>query len=176
MTAPDAGHPAPSEADRVRILAPYRRDAALLQETLQKYDTAANVCADGADLARELMDEGAIVVMSQDTLIPRTLDALAGRLAAQPAWSEMPLIVLLDGIHQKSAVLNTLRAQLPTSKLTILQRPVRTVELVTAVQTAVAARRRQFQLRDHIAWQEELQRELSHRVKNVLANVVASIT
>jgi two-component sensor histidine kinase len=55
----------------------------------------------------------------------------------------------------------------------VLQRPVRRLELVTAVQTAVSARRRQLQLRTHIAWQEELQRELNHRVKNALANVVA---
>jgi two-component sensor histidine kinase len=57
--------------------------------------------------------------------------------------------------------------------MTVLQRPVRAIEFVTAAQSALLARRRQMQLRDHIEWQEELQRELNHRVKNILANVMA---
>jgi two-component sensor histidine kinase len=101
------------------------------------------------------------------------LDVLAGHLAAQPNWSELPLVLLLDANYQTGAVLAGLRARLPTSKLMVLQRPVRALELVTTIQTAMAARRRQLQLRDQIMWQEELQHELNHRVKNAMANVVA---
>jgi two-component sensor histidine kinase len=157
----------------VLVAAPFRRDAALLEEMLRQHGLATRICGDPTDLARELTADSAALVMSQEALTPRMLDVVAGHLAAQPSWSELPLVLLLDADHQHGSILAGLRTRLPSSKLTVLQRPVRALELVTAVQTAVAARRRQLQLRDHIVWQEELKRELNHRVKNALANVVA---
>ena len=145
----------------------------MLQEMLRDPETEVIACTAPADLARGLATDGAAVVMSQEALTPRMLDVVAGHLAAQADWSELPLVLLLDRDHQNGAVLTRLRTRLPGSKLTVLQRPVRALELLTAVQTALRARRRQLQLRDHMIRQEELQRELNHRVKNVLANVIA---
>jgi two-component sensor histidine kinase len=173
MTAPDGDGPPSAGIDRVLVVAPFRRDAALLQEIFGKYGIGAVSCADPADLARELSLDGAALVMTQEALTRGMLDVLAGHLAAQPNWSELPLVLLLDADHQTGFVLAGLRARLPTSKLMVLQRPVRALELVTTVQTAMAARRRQHQLRDQIIWQQELQHELNHRVKNAMANVVA---
>jgi two-component sensor histidine kinase len=173
MIVPNADGPPSAGIDRVLVAAPFRRDAALLQEMLGKYGISAIGCADPADLARELSIDGAPLVMTQEALTRGMLDVLAGHLAAQSNWSELPLVLLLDADHQTSSVLAGLRARLPTSKLMVLQRPVRTLELVTTVQTAMSARRRQLQLRDHIIWQEELQHELNHRVKNAMANVLA---
>lgn len=158
---------------RVLVVAPYRRDAALTRETLERFGIAAAACGDPDDLARELLSDGAALVMTQEALTPRVFEVVANYLAAQPSWSELPLILLLDRDRQKRDVLTGLRARFGTAKLTVLQRPVRALELATTVQSAIAARRRQLQLRDHIAWQEELQRELNHRVKNMLANVMA---
>jgi two-component sensor histidine kinase len=154
------------------VVAPYRRDAPLLKDMLVKHGVPALVCARVVELARSLND-GTVAILTQEALTPRIIDVLAGYLAVQPEWSELPLILLLDGGRQNAPVLDDLRARLPKSKLTILQRPVRVLELVTAVQTAIKARRRQVQLRDHLAWQDELRRELDHRVKNALANVFA---
>jgi two-component sensor histidine kinase len=171
MTPPD---PAPAELlDRVLVVAPFRRDADVVQEALGAHGIMAIRCDGPPTLARELAAGTAGLVLSQEALTSPVLDVVAGYLAAQPNWSDLPLVLLLDGDLQSSALLGGLRARLPSSKLTVLQRPVRMLELVTAVQTAVAARRRQLQLRDHMAWQDELQLELNHRVKNVLANVMA---
>jgi len=173
MTAPDEGRAESAGHDRVLVAAPFRRDAALIREMLGKFGIDVVSCADPAEFARELSLDGAPVVMTQEALTRGMLDVLAGHLAAQPNWSELPLVLLLDANHQTGSVLTGLRARLPTSKLMVLQRPVRALELVTTVQTAKAARRRQLQLRDHMVWQEELQHELNHRVKNAMANVVA---
>jgi two-component sensor histidine kinase len=157
----------------VLVAAPFRRDAAILEGILRQHGLATTVCGDATDLARQLIADSAALVMSQEALTPRMLDVVAGYLAAQPSWSELPLVLLLDAHHQHGSILTSLRTRLPSSKLTVLQRPVRALELVTTIQAAVASRRRQLQLRDHIVWQEELQRELNHRVKNILANVMA---
>jgi two-component sensor histidine kinase len=162
-----------ASAQRVLITAPFRRNAIALGDILSKHDVLSTVCLDANDLAQELKGEPAAVILSQEALTPRILEALSGYLTAQPDWSELPALLLLDADRQKSPLIARLRAYLPRCKLIVLQRPVRPLELVTSVQTAVAARRRQLQLRDHIALQEELQRELNHRVKNVLANVFA---
>lgn len=173
MNAADGDSTSRAGLDHVLVAAPFRRDAAFLKETLARYRIDVTNCADADDLDRELNSDAAAVILSQEALTSQVIGALAQHLAAQPGWSELPLILLLDARQQTGAVLATLRASLPRSKLTVLQRPVRALELVTAVQTAIAARRRQFQLRDHIVWQEELQRELNHRVKNVMASVMA---
>lgn len=168
---PDAA--LPTRLERVLIAAPFRRDAALLQGRLEKLGIAAQACNDPDELAHELSSEPAALLLSQEALTPHLFQVVADHLATQPDWSELPLVLLLDEEHQNRSVLAGLRARLPTSKLTVLQRPIRLLELVTTVQTALAARRRQFQLRDHLVWQQELQRELNHRVKNTLANVMA---
>jgi two-component sensor histidine kinase len=158
---------------RVLIAAPFRRNAASLGDILSKHDVLSTICLDAEDLARELSGDPGAVILSQEALTPRILEALSGYLTAQPDWSELPALLLLDPERQNSPLIAQLRAYLPRCKLIVLQRPVRPLELVTSVQAAVAARRRQLQLRDHIALQEELQRELNHRVKNILANVFA---
>jgi two-component sensor histidine kinase len=112
-------------------------------------------------------------VLSQEALTTPVLDVLSAHLGLQERWSELPLILLLDRDVRIAPVAARLRASLDGAKLVFLQRPVRAIELLSAVQTAVAARRRQLQLRDHIEFQEELRRELIHRVKNALANVMA---
>jgi two-component sensor histidine kinase len=169
-----AGGGRAAESDRILVLAPFRRDAALLCRVLAASGFAPLPCADAEDALRQLEAGGvAVVVLSQEALAPAVLDALRGHLEAQPAWSELPLVLLLDGAQHTGRSLDRLQALLPRAKLTLLQRPVRAVELLAAVRVGAVARRRQFQLRDHIALQAELQRELHHRVKNVLANVAA---
>ncbi len=161
-------------ADHVLLVAPFRRDAALLQECLRTQGITSSVCKGADELAGKVeADDAGPLIISQEALTPRIIDLLSTRLSTQPAWSEIPLVLLLDAEHQNGRVLAELRQRLPSSKLTILQRPVRTLELVTTIRAALAARRRQLELRDHLTWQQELQRELNHRVKNVLANVIA---
>lgn len=156
----------------VLVAAPFRSDAVVLGEMLQQNGMAAITC-DDEDRFAEQIGRCSTLVMSQEALTPAMLSVVAEYLAVQPQWSELPLIMLIDDVDRNGAVVATLRHRLPHSKMTVLQRPVRAIEFVTAAQSALLARRRQMQLRDHIEWQEELQRELNHRVKNILANVMA---
>jgi two-component sensor histidine kinase len=158
--------------EHILVVAPFRSDAAALTDVLGGNGMAAVTCSDDGQLGQELM-RCSVVVMSQEALTPTALETVASHLESQPPWSELPLILLMDDIERSGAVLSGLRRRLPHSKMMILQRPVRTIEFVSVAQTALLARRRQRELRDHIEWQQELQRELNHRVKNILANVMA---
>jgi two-component sensor histidine kinase len=158
--------------DHILVVAPFRSDADTLTEVLRQNGMTAIVCADESQLTTEL-PLCSVVVMSQEALTPPALETVARHLESQPPWSELPLILLVDNIDRSGGVLSGLRRRLPHSKMMILQRPVRIIEFASVAQTALLARRRQRELRDHIEWQQELQRELNHRVKNILANVMA---
>jgi len=158
---------------KVLIVAPFRRDAAVLGDMLKAQGFDARLCGSPAELIEQLSGDTPPIVLSQEGLTSGILEALKAHLEGQGQWSELPLIMLLDRDQRIGPTAERLRANLTRAKLTFLQRPVRAVELISAIQTAVGARNRQLQVRDHIAFQEELQRELNHRVKNALANVMA---
>lgn len=172
MSTPEAGDPGAEISRRVLVFAPIRADEKVLVDVLSRNDMAPVACANEEELAGQ-MDECSALVMSQEALTPAAIDTIARHLSAQPAWSELPLILLVDNAGRGGSTFSGLRQRLPRAKMVILQRPIRTVEFVSVAHNALLARRRQFQLRDHIAWQQELQRELNHRVKNILANVTA---
>lgn len=157
----------------VLVVAPFRRDSKVLGEMLRNNGFEPRICPTPDLLARELAEDTPPIVVSQEGLTSGILALLSSHLAGQGQWSELPLILLLDREQRISPIAARLRAELIGAKLTFLQRPVRAVELMSAVQSAVTARRRQLQLRDYISLQEELRHELNHRVKNALANVMA---
>jgi hypothetical protein len=107
MTAPEDN----ARSITVLVVAPFRRDAALIDEMLRQDGLATQICGDPTDLARALAEDGAVLIMSQEALTSRMLDVVAGHLAAQPNWSELPLILLLDLAHQNSSALASLRGR-----------------------------------------------------------------
>ena len=105
---------------------------------------------------------------THEALTPAVTDAIARHLSAQPAWSEIPVIRLLDRASPQAQVRAELSWRWPRARHLFYQRPVTAVELVSGVQSALLARFRQRDVRDHIAREIELRRELNHRVKNIL--------
>jgi two-component sensor histidine kinase len=91
----------------------------------------------------------------------------------QPDWSELPVVVLLDRASPNARVRANLNRAWPRARLIFYQRPVTPVELISGVQSAMRARLRQRDVRDHIVREIELRRELNHRVKNILASVAS---
>ena len=85
----------------------------------------------------------------------------AGRLlellGRQPAWSSLPLIVLSAGKGRLSKAGPVLKS---LANVVLLERPARIVPLVSAVRAALAARRRQYEIRDYI---EEMKRSAEER-------------
>lgn len=157
--------------DWVLALAPYRRDADYLEKLLTQHGLSVQRAAGLEELAARLEQMPGVFVATHEALNPQVLELVRSHLLDQPDWSEMPIIVLLDRAAPHARIRAELSAAWPGSRQLYYQRPVATLELVSGVQSALLARLRQRDVRDHIEREVELRRELNHRVKNVLASV-----
>ena len=137
--------------ERVLVVAPTGRDAELLATILSQNGFEAVICPDMAALATSLQAGGAVAVLAEEALGGHATEQLNVTLAGQPSWSDLPIIVLLGS----GATLASSRALLSHfakhGNVTLLERPVRTIALVSTVQAALRARHRQYEVRDHLS-------------------------
>lgn len=157
--------------DWVLALAPYRRDADYLESLLSEHGLFVRRAAEADDLRRQLEELPGLIVATHEALSPEVLEIVHAHLVGQPAWSELPIVILLDRAAPQARIRAELDAVWPGSRHIYYQRPVATLDLVSGVQSALLARLRQRDVRDHIEREVELRRELNHRVKNMLASV-----
>lgn len=170
----NAGEPDDVSAlDHVLILAPYRKDADYLGRLLCEHGLHVRTGSRTDDPGKLLAASPGVMVATHEALTPSVLKAVAVHLEAQPAWSEMPIVVLLDRASNPAGVRAELSRVWPRARQLFYQRPVAPVELASGVQSALLVRLRQRDVRDHIAREIELRRELNHRVKNILASVTS---
>jgi two-component sensor histidine kinase len=156
--------------DRVLVVAPYRRDAEYLGGLLREHEIDVAI-SEGAKLSDRLREAAGVLVTTHEALNPQVIAAVSAHLEAQPGWSEMPIVVLLDKSSPNSRVRAELARHWPRARLLFYERPVSAVELLSGIQSALLVRLRQRDVGDHIDRELELRRELNHRVKNILASV-----
>ncbi|HVS00761.1 MAG TPA: ATP-binding protein [Thermoanaerobaculia bacterium] len=163
------------DEERILILAPTGRDAALACQMLDRQGFAPIACADQEELCREIEAGAGLVVVTEEALQPWTINGLLEVLGQQEPWSDLPLIVFSRNGDSSADVLAALG---PLSNATILERPVRIDTLTSAVQAALRARRRQYQVRDLLRRQAEADRRkdeflamLGHELRNPLAAI-----
>src|SRR5689334_12279838 len=82
-----------SNEDRVLVLAPAGRDAALVAGLLRDAGVTAEVCPDAAALVAAMKAGAGAAVITEEALSNRNVDLIAGVLAEQPAWSDFPFVV-----------------------------------------------------------------------------------
>ena len=159
--------------DWVLALAPYRRDADYLETLLSEHGIPVRRAEGMREIVAQLEESPGLFIATHEALNPDVIDVVRHHLLDQPDWSEMPLLILLDRAAPQARVRAELTAAWPRSRQIYYQRPVTTLELLSGVQSALLARLRQRDVRDHIAREVELRRELNHRVKNILASVTS---
>ena len=118
------------------------------------------------------------LVLTQEMLTDPFRAAMAALLDAQPAWSELPVVVILEQGEPGPRWSDVLIRDWPRAQVSFLFRPLTALEMQSAVQLALGVRLRQFRIRDQLSREKELRRELNHRVKNIFATVqaVANLT
>ena len=150
---------------RVLILAPSGRDAAAAADQLAAAGLHVKVCGDVVDLIGRL-DEGAGAAVIAEEALRTGLKELADWVSRQPPWSDFPFVVLTSRhIYAKEDVL---RAQLLglLGNVSLMERPLSSVSLTSAVKAGLRARQRQLQtqsmLEDLRASEERLRLFVEH--------------
>lgn len=171
-------------AERVLIVAPVGGDAAAIAGLLNGSGFCAQVCSGAAEAAEEAVSGAGTLVFTEEALEREHIPALLSQLAAQPTWSELPVIILTAGGEIRSGQLLDLAAKAAGS-ITLLERPLATATLLRTIEVALRSRRRQYQVRDLLESQrtrEAALREadrrkdtflaiLSHELRNPLAPI-----
>jgi len=145
--------------DRVLIIAPVGRDAQGMAELLVGQGFEAQICDSLAECAEHIQSGAGALILTEEALELGSLSHLFEALAAQPSWSELPLIILTTGGESRLARLLELDAHAAGS-MTLLERPVGTMTLIRSLEVALNSRRRQYQVRDFLEEQRRTEREL----------------
>ena len=132
---------------RVLVCAPIGRDNVLTIQLLERASIACLACRSLHEVAERLAEGAGAILLTEETLTDRHLDELAAALAAQPAWSDIS-VLLFAGSERDEAALRTLRKLEILRNVTLIDRPVRTSAVISTVQAALRGRRRQYELRD----------------------------
>ena len=134
----------------VLIFAPFGKDAALIERSLHSPGVTTRILSRLDDLQEAICEEAGVAIIAEEVLQNGTIAALARRLSAQPPWSDFPIIVLTGSGITTAISESAVRSRAPLGNVTLLERPLRPVTLISAVRSALIARHRQYELRDHL--------------------------
>jgi signal transduction histidine kinase/ActR/RegA family two-component response regulator len=171
---------------RVLVLAATQRDASLTQTLLEDAGVGVEICASFEALVQELNDGAGAVLVAEEVMSSRHNAALGRLLAAQPPWSDLPVLVLARPGADSAELGDAVRS---LGNVTLLERPVRVAALLSAVRTALRARERQYQIREHLAdraraeeslrladqRKDEFLATLGHELRNPLAPLLTGL-
>ncbi len=165
-------------AQRVLILAPVGRDAELMCANLEKAGLQCLVCTTVEEVCAELEKGAGALIFTEEALPPHDAARLARALERQPPWSEVPVIILtgLPTLEQRSRSFRELGRR---TNVTLVDRPVRIQSLISAAQSALSARMRQYEVRDLMDKLEDRVHErdrflaiLGHELRNPLGAIL----
>jgi signal transduction histidine kinase len=115
------------------------------------------------------------IVLVEEALETEGLEGFHAAIAMQPTWSDMPLII----VASQGSLPSLMESVFPISgNMTLLQRPLPPLSLVSSVRVALRSRRRQYEMRDLLEERERAVRQrdeflamLAHELRNPLAPI-----
>ncbi|WP_332679251.1 response regulator [Brevundimonas sp.] len=161
-------------SERVLVLAPTGRDAAIAAAILGEAKAPTRICAGLAELLDEMRAGAGMAVLVEEALRDSDLSGLSHWIDSQPSWSDFPFLVLTHrgGSVERNPMAKRLSVTL--GNVGFLERPFHPTTLVSAVRTALRGRHRQYEARERI---EEIRRAealLERRVADRTAELEAA--
>ncbi len=166
----------------ILILTPTGRDAEGASELLSRAGIVCEIFPNLGTLCEILANRGtaiaAVLLADEAVLTEAAQDALARAIEGQPAWSDIPFVILTQASPKRRNPLLDLRLPEVLGNVMFLERPLNVLTLVSAVRTALRSRGRQLQIRDHIEAQEKSAALLQERtaileaVTNTTTNLI----
>lgn len=156
----------PPDSDQsILILAPTGRDGDLSARVFNDHRLQAEVCTGPQELAEKLSAGAGLVFLTEEALTPAVMQRLVKALEQQPTWSDIPLVILTSGGGEIPANAEALATLVQKGNVTLIERPVRVITLVSTVKAALRARRRQFDVRDYLSAEQRAKDELKQAIQ-----------
>jgi signal transduction histidine kinase/CheY-like chemotaxis protein len=149
-----------SQRPRVLVFAPIGRDGAAIADVLDRAGLTSEICSDYEAWLGKLEVGLDAVFVAEEGLFGKDLGALEAWVGAQPPWSDMPFVVLTSR-HDQPNVTRWRQSVVQTlGNVSLLERPVQPITLISVMQTALRARARQRQVQSLLAAREQAAAEL----------------
>ena len=157
------------------VLAPFGRDYALIEKLLRQSGIRVRAMASAAALVAAVPQSAGAAIVSEEALLDKDISLLGRKLELQAQWSDFPIIVLTGGGMSTDETEVAVRARAPLGNVTLLERPLRAATLISAARSALMARRRQYEIRDHLR-QRELSEQALREARDRLESMVEERT
>ena len=155
---------------RILIVAPVGRDAPAIVELLESRGHLAHVCSGLCDAGVQVEKGAGALLLTEESLERDQIAALLPKLDQQPAWSEMPVIILMTAGERAADRLDRIAAA--AGGITLLERPLGAATLLSSIEVALRSRCRQYQVRDLLEAQQAREtalRESEERLQSAIA-------
>src|SRR5579884_4033762 len=115
------------------------------------------VCKDMDDLCREIARGAGAALLTEEVVAADRNGCLQEALRDQPPWSDFPLVVMARETGGRDHLIRE------SMNAMLVERPVRFRSLLSVVRAALRARRRQYEVRDHLVERERAEQELRRK-------------
>src|SRR3954447_11493383 len=149
---------------QVLVFAPIGRDAQASAELFRSANLEAINCRSLPELVSEMTAGVGAVFLAQEGLFGKDTAPLAQWIEKQPPWSDLPFIILTS--HRAQPPVVAWRRQIVEllRNVSLLERPIQPMTLTSAVQSAMRARRRQYEIRALLKAREQTAQQLEKLV------------
>lgn len=163
----------PELESRILLRTATSKDALMSSAVMVRAGITPFVCDDTAALVRQMMQGAGALMLAEETLNGPDAQALLQALAAQPPWSDLPILVLARPGADSRVITHAMEL---LGNVTVIERPMRLASLISTIRTALRARHRQYELRATLKGLHEADQRkteflatLAHELRNPLA-------
>ncbi|MET0654841.1 MAG: ATP-binding protein, partial [Pseudoxanthomonas sp.] len=154
----------PDTAAPVLIFAPIGRDATASADLLHRAGIETAICEDFETLIDGLSSGPAAAFVAEEGLFGKPVERLTDWALQQEPWSDLPFVILTSRHDQPRVTAWRQQLVRTLGNVSLLERPVQPITLISVVQAALRARGRQLQIRSLLSAREQAATELESLV------------
>ena len=137
------------------MLAPTGRDNSAACAVLEHAGLSCEPCSSSGDLRKKLEAGAGAAVIAEEAFFGTDPAPLFDWVRDQPPWSDFPFIILTTRRDDPRQDRHTLRLLEKLRNVTLLERPIQTMTLVSAAKAALRARQRQYEAATYLIEREQ---------------------
>jgi signal transduction histidine kinase len=155
------------DSPKIIFLADNPYDIETTQALLREYGLGLHPASDLARVVDELDDDPDCLVLVEEGLRSQHFDFLLNALENQPAWSDLPILVITRGDSSSHRAWQLMQV----ANVTLVERPLHTDTLVSLIRSALRDRSRQHEIRQSITNRDRFLSMVGHELRNPLTSI-----